>query len=49
MALSTNNPTETNSWKKLEEHFKAMKEASMQCSLRIMQEQINLICNGMIF
>ena len=30
MALSTNNPTETNSWKKLEEHFKAMKEASMQ-------------------
>ncbi|MBU0941688.1 MAG: glucose-6-phosphate isomerase [Bacteroidetes bacterium] len=30
MALRTINPTDTISWKKLEEHFKAMKEASMQ-------------------
>ena len=30
MALSTNNPTATNSWKKLEEHFEGIKNASMQ-------------------
>jgi glucose-6-phosphate isomerase len=30
MALSTNNPTATLSWKKLQEHFEEMKNASMQ-------------------
>ena len=30
MALSTNNPTATNSWKKLEEHFEGIRKTSMQ-------------------
>ncbi|MFT5251848.1 MAG: glucose-6-phosphate isomerase [Flavobacteriales bacterium] len=30
MALSTNNPTESISWKKLEDHFEAIKNTSMQ-------------------